>query len=95
VDDFFEKDQSRYTSNHVETALLHRINTRFLTENALYKLKGVLAYRTIKVLPPFVIASYILARDLPQAGLLGESRDSGAARRLPDRGTRRGAVRPR
>lgn len=78
VEIFFKNDQTRYTPEDVEAKLIYSINTRILRENHDGKLKGAMAYRTFKVLPTFVIASCILARDMPHVGLLGEPRESAA-----------------
>lgn len=76
VELFFRADQTRYTPEQVESKLLHAINTRILTENAQGSLKGALAYRSLKVLPPFVIAACVLKRDHSHLGLIGESRET-------------------
>ena len=76
VELFFRADQTRYTPEQVESKLLHAINTRILTENAQGGLKGALAYRSLKVLPPFVIAACVLKRDHSHLGLIGESRET-------------------
>ena len=76
VELFFRADQTRYTPEQVESKLLHAINTRILTENAQGGLKGALAYRSLKVLPPFVIAACVLERDHSHLGLIGESRET-------------------
>lgn len=76
VELFFRVDQTRYTPEEVESKLLHAINTRILTENAQGGLKGALAYRPLKVLPPFVVAVCVLKRDHPHLGLIGESRET-------------------
>ena len=67
---FFEhEDQSVIPAAQVENILLNRINTRFRNENVVRKLKGALAYRPMKALPPNVIARCIMERDLPHLGL--------------------------
>lgn len=76
VELFFRADQTMYTPEQVESKLLHAINTRILTENAQGGLKGALAYRSLKVLPPFVIAACVLKRDHSHLGLIGESRET-------------------
>ena len=76
VELFFKNDQTKYASGDVEAELLYNINTRILIEMKDSGLKGAMAYRTIKVLPPFVIASCILKRDHPHLGLIGESRET-------------------
>lgn len=73
VELFIRADQTRYTPEQVESNLLHAINTRILTENAQGGLKGALSYRPVKVLPPSVIATCILKRELRHTGLIGES----------------------
>ena len=67
-------DQSLCSPADVETLLLNRINTRLISENTKYDLKGVRAYRLLQVLPPFVIARCILYRELLHTGLIGKSR---------------------
>ncbi|MGJ9705161.1 DNA primase family protein [Actinotignum sp. GS-2025b] len=70
---FFEhEDQSVIPAAQVENILLNRINTRFRNENVVRKLKGALAYRPMKALPPNVIARCIMERDLPHLGLLAD-----------------------
>ena len=76
VELFFKNDQTQYTSGDVEAELLYHINTRILTEMKDSGLKGAMAYRTLKVLPPFVIAACIFKRDHPHLGLFGESRET-------------------
>ena len=72
---FFDTvDQSLCSPADVETLLLNRINTRLISENTKYGLKGVRAYRLLQVLPPFVIARCILQRELLHTGLIGRSR---------------------
>ena len=67
-------DQSLCSPADVETLLLNRINTRLISENTKYGLKGVRAYRLLQVLPPFVIARCIFHRELPHTGLIGRLR---------------------
>ena len=67
------KKQSEYCPEDVEMFLLNRINKRLLCENKNHGLKGAMAYRTLQTLPPSVIATCILRRELRHAGLLGES----------------------
>lgn len=76
VDLFFKNDQTKYTPGDVEAKLLYNINTRILTEMKDSGLKGAMAYRTLKVLPPFVVAACVLKRDHPHLGLIGESRET-------------------
>lgn len=73
VDLFFKNDQTQYTPGDVEAKLLHNINTRILVEMKDSGLKGTMAYKTFQTLPPSVIATCILRRELRHAGLLGES----------------------
>jgi len=67
------KNQSMYCPEDVERLLLNRINTRLLGENERNRLKGGLAHRPLKVLPPSVIATCILKRELRHTGLIGKS----------------------
>lgn len=67
------KKQSAYCPEDVEMFLLNRINKRLLGENKERGLKGALAHRPLKFLPPSVIAKCILMRELRHTGLLGES----------------------
>lgn len=67
------KKQSTYCPEDVESLLLNQINKRLLGENKKNVLKGGLAHRPLKVLPPSVIATCILKRDLRHTGLIGES----------------------
>ncbi|MBM7051013.1 hypothetical protein [Rothia sp. ZJ1223] len=71
-------DQSKLTAAEVELYLLNRINNRLLSENAVNKLKGARAYRTIQTFTPAVIATCILKREMPYTGLLGESEATAA-----------------
>lgn len=73
VELFFMSEQEPLTPMTVEYVLLNQINSRFLSLNAEYGLKGARAYSPIKTLPAVVIAECILRRDLPHTGLLGES----------------------
>jgi poxvirus D5 protein-like len=68
------KNQSTYCPEDVERFLLNQINKRLLGENERNRLKGGLAHRPLKVLPPSVIATCILKRELRHTGLIGESR---------------------
>lgn len=67
------KNQSTYCPEDVERFLLNQINKRLLGENERNHLKGGLAHRPLKVLPPSVIATCILKRELRHTGLIGES----------------------
>lgn len=68
------KNQSTYCPEDVERFLLNQINKRLLGENERNRLKGGLAHRPLKVLPPSVIATCILKRELKHTGLIGKSR---------------------
>ena len=68
------KNQSTYCPEDVERFLLNQINKRLLGENEKNGLRGGLAHRPLKVLPPSVIATCILKRELRHTGLIGESR---------------------
>lgn len=67
------KKQSAYCPEDVEMFLLNRINKRLLSENKECGLKGAFAHRPLKTLPPSVIATCILSRELRHTGLIGES----------------------
>ena len=67
------KNQSTYCPEDVERFLLNQINKHLLGENERNRLKGGLAHRPLKVLPPSVIATCILKRELRHTGLIGES----------------------
>ena len=67
------KKQSAYGPADVESLLLNQINKRLLGENKKNGLRGALAHRSLKVLPPSVIATCILNRELRHTGLVGES----------------------
>ena len=69
-----EKDQSMYLPDDVAMVLLNQINKRLLGENKEHGLKGGLAHRPLKALPPAVIATCILHRELKHTGLIGKSR---------------------
>ena len=72
---FFDtRDQSACSPEDVELELLNRINTRLVSENGQYNLKGKNAYQELKALPPAVIATCILRRELEHTGLIGKSR---------------------
>ena len=68
------KKQSTYCPEDAERFLLNQINKRLLGENERNRLKGGLAHRPLKVLPPSVIATCILKRELRHTGLIGKSR---------------------
>ena len=68
------RDQSACSPEDVELELLNRINTRLVSENGQYSLKGKNAYQELKALPPAVIATCILKRELEHTGLIGKSR---------------------
>ena len=68
------RDQSACSPEDVELELLNRINTRLVSENGQYNLKGKNAYQELKALPPAVIATCILKRELEHTGLIGKSR---------------------
>lgn len=67
------KKQSTDCPEDVEMLLLHQINERLLGENKKNGLRGRLAHSPLKVLPPSVIATCILDRELRHTGLIGES----------------------
>lgn len=94
VELFFKNDQTKYTSEDVEAELLYNINTRILVEMKDSGLKGAMAYRTLKVLPPFVIAACILKRDHPHLGLIGESRETARLYTYCDQGPDKGLYVP-
>ena len=70
---FLGTDQSAYGPEDAGSALLDRNNKRLISENMKHGLRGGLAHRPLKVLPPSVIATCILHRELPHTGLIGES----------------------
>ena len=70
---FLGTDQSAYGPEDAGSALLDRINKRLISENTKHELRGGLAHRPLKVLPPSVIATCILNRELQHTGLIGES----------------------
>ena len=73
VKTFLGTDQSAYGPEDAGSALLDRINKRLISENTKHELRGGLAHRPLKVLPPSVIATCILNRELRHTGLIGES----------------------
>lgn len=68
------KKQSTYCPEDAERFLLNQINKRLLGENERNGLRGGLAHRPLKVLPPSAIATCILHRELEHTGLIGKSR---------------------
>ena len=79
VETFFHtNEQSALSSEDVEFHLLNRINNRLIAENVHYGLKGRRAYDPLKALPPFVISTCILKRELPHTCLIGESEETAA-----------------
>ena len=68
------KKQSTYCPADAERFLLNQINKRLLGENERNGLRGGLAHRPLKVLPPSTIATCILHRELKHTGLIGKSR---------------------
>lgn len=72
---FLRENRGEYTAEQIEAMLLARIDDAILNENSASNLKGALANRPIKVLPPDVIARCVMERDLPHLGLLGDSVD--------------------
>ena len=68
------KKQSTYCPEDAERFLLNQINKRLLGENERNGLRGGLAHRPLKALPPAVIATCILHRELKHTGLIGKSR---------------------
>lgn len=69
-------DQSTYGPEDAGSALLDRINKRLISENTKHELRGGLAHRPLKALPPAVIATCILHRELPHTGLIGKSEET-------------------
>jgi len=67
------KKQKAYGPADAESLLLNQINKRLLGENKKNDLRGARAHRSLKVLPPSVIATCILNRELRHTGLIGES----------------------
>lgn len=68
------RDQSACSPEDVELELLNRINARLASENSEFGLRGRNAYQELKALPPAVIATCILRRELEHTGLIGKSR---------------------
>ena len=88
------KNQSTYCPEDVERFLLNQINKRLLGENERNRLKGGLAHRPLKVLPPSVIATCILKRELRHTGLIGESRATAELMTYEDEGPNEGLYVP-
>lgn len=70
------KKQSTYCPEDAERFLLNQINKRLLGENERNGLRGGLAHRPLKVLPPSAIAMCILDRELRHTGLIGKSEET-------------------
>ena len=88
------KNQSTYCPEDVERFLLNQINKRLLGENERNRLKGGLAHRPLKVLPPSVIATCILKRELRHTGLIGQSRATAELMTYEDEGLNEGLYVP-
>ena len=88
------KNQSTYCPEDVERFLLNQINKRLLGENERNRLKGGLAHRPLKVLPPSVIATCILKRELRHTGLIGKSRATAELMTYEDEGPNEGLYVP-
>ena len=88
------KNQSTYCPEDVERFLLNQINKRLLGENERNRLKGGLAHRPLKVLPPSVIATCILKRELKHTGLIGQSRATAELMTYEDEGPNEGLYVP-
>ena len=88
------KKQSTYCPEAVEMLLLNRINERLLGENKKNGLRGALAHRPLKVLPPSVIATCILNRELKHTGLIGKSRATAELATYEDAGPDEGLYVP-
>lgn len=75
--DFLSKPyQSEYDPKGVARFPLGRINNRLISENTTNELKGQRAHRLLKALPPAVIATCILHRELRHTGLIGKSEET-------------------
>lgn len=70
------KKHSAYHPEDAERFLLNQINKRLLGENERNGLRGGLAHRPLKVLPPSAIATCILNRELRHTGLIGKSEET-------------------
>lgn len=88
------KNQSTYCPEDVERFLLNQINKRLLGENERNRLKGGLAHRPLKVLPPSVISTCILKRELRHTGLIGESEATAELMTYEDEGPNEGLYVP-
>lgn len=88
------KNQITYCPEDVERFLLNQINKRLLGENERNRLKGGLAHRPLKVLPPSVIATCILKRELRHTGLIGQSRATAELMTYEDEGPNEGLYVP-
>lgn len=92
---FFDtRDQSTCSPEDVEMELLNRINTRLVSENVEFGLKGKNAYQELKALPPAVIAECILTRELKHTGLIGKSRATAELMTYEDEGSDKGLYVP-
>ena len=92
---FFDtRDQSACSPDDVEMELLNRINTRLVSENVEFGLKGKNAYQELKALPPAVIATCILKRELRHTGLIGQSRATAELMTYEDEGPNEGLYVP-
>ena len=92
---FFDtRDQSALRPDDVETELLNRINARLVSENTEYGLKSRGAYQELNALPPAVIATCILKRELEHTGLIGKSRATAELMTYEDEGPDEGLYVP-
>lgn len=93
--DFLSKPyQSEYDPKGVARFLLGRINNRLISENTTNELKGQRAHRLLKALPPAVIATCILHRELKHTGLIGKSRATAELMTYEDAGPDEGLYVP-
>ena len=88
------KNQSTYCPEDAERFLLNQINKRLLGENERNGLRGGLAHRPLKVLPPSAIATCILHRELKHTGLIGKSRATAELMTYEDAGPDEGLYVP-
>ena len=88
------KKQSTYCPEDAERFLLNQINKRLLGENDRNGLRGGLAHRPLKVLPPSAIATCILHRELKHTGLIGKSRATAELMTYEDAGPDEGLYVP-
>ena len=88
------KKQSTYCPEDAERFLLNQINKRLLGENERNGLRGGLAHRPLKVLPPSAIATCILHRELKHTGLIGKSRATAELMTYEDAGPDEGLYVP-